>query len=106
MKKLIAALVLTASTAGAAWATQYTIELEDADGVKTVVINDETKTMTKGDATTPYTYDEETMTLCSVGEAQEHCIAFTEKLEEAGESTTFTATDGSSGAATLISATE
>lgn len=100
----IPALILAGSLLAApAFADKMTIKFEPtgADAV-TIVLDSATGNMTMGDKTTTFTWDEATLTLCGAMEDGPLCATFAEKKSEVGESTTYKATSGNSGTATII----
>ena len=105
MKKLIALTAISAFAAAPAFAETLTIEFANTNGeVTTAVMDTEANTMTvNGDATT-YSFDEATNTLCDTGDS-DLCVTFEGEAQEMapGVSGNYTATNGNSGVATVIS---
>lgn len=104
MKKLTALTAIAALATAPAFAAIITIEFapEGADKV-VVVLNDETNMMTTDEGETAYTFDPATNTLCDA--AGERCATFDGEAEApvAGASTTYSATNGHTGVATILS---
>ena len=108
MKSFVIAGAAAVLFAGAASAAELTVNFESSEGVaQTWVFNDETKMSTSPDGVeAPYTWDEETLTVCGeMPEQGELCVTFEEMMVEEGATTGYTTSDGGSGTATLVSMT-
>ena len=92
MKKLALVASVAAFAAAPAFATTYSVEFAvDGGETTTVDIADDVK------------YDADTRTLCADQDGAEVCVTLSAELHNAGDSATFTSSDGKSGTATLKS---
>jgi len=104
MKKLFLSTIAMAFIAGPALAAKTTVKFVSATGDETVIVfNDEDMTaVINGADAIPYTFDEETKTICGKTEKGESCVTFDELGTEVGFSTGYKNSKGVTGAATII----
>jgi len=109
MKKLLGASIAAMLVAAPALAAANVIRFEPSDGeAVTMTFNDDGTVSADNGSTGTYTWDEDTKTICGTfeGAEAELCATFEEVSYEAGFSTTYTATNGNSGTATLVEVKE
>ena len=107
MKKLAILAAAAAVFTAPAFAGTITVKLESSSGAAyEVVFDDVAGTATMGDQVNPYTFDEEAKKLCSAQNGEEVCLTFAEVKNEVGFSTTYTASNGNTGTATVLAVTE
>ncbi len=109
MKKLISTSIAALFVAAPALAAANVIKFEPSEGeAVTMTFNEDGTVTADNGATGTYTWDEETKTICGTfeGAEAETCATFAEVSDEAGFSTTYTATNGNSGTATLVEVKE
>lgn len=104
MKKITALVAVAAFAAAPAFAGSFTIEFA-AEGAEPVVavMDQDAGTATVGDKTAPYTFDAATNTLCIESE-EGICATFEGDPQDpvVGYSSSFTATNGDAGVATIV----
>lgn len=109
MKSLILGAI-GALMAAPAFAATMTIEFARDSGESSVVTVDFEGTATTADGQTlPYTWNEESMTMCfQVAADAQNCATFAEAVAEptVGSSVRYTASDGAEGTATITAMTE
>lgn len=100
--KFTALIIAAGLIAAPAFADKMTIEFTPEDGEATTAVFDQAAgTVTMGDKTTTFTWDEESITLCAAMEDGPLCATFAEKRSEVGESSSYTTNKGTSGNATI-----
>ncbi|WP_018998147.1 hypothetical protein [Hirschia maritima] len=107
MKKFIMATAVATFMSAPAFAASMTIEFatEGEDKV-TLTLNKEDGSVTAGDKTGSYTWDEASKTLCGDELVDNACVTFDEIVKTAGSSTGYTRNDGAKGTATIVNVTE
>ncbi len=109
MIRTIGTLLFACLFATAAHATVTTIEYDLGEGEKVTIAYDDATNLATSQAdgaaaSSPYTWDEATSTVCSTdGEGNEVCATFENAGTEAGHTTSFTTNDGRAGTATIVS---
>jgi len=109
MKKFIGAAVAALFVTAPALAAASVIKFEPTEGEAITMTFHEDGTVTADNgATGTYTWDEEARTICGTfdGAEGETCATFEEVSDEVGFSTSYTATNGNTGTATLVEVTE
>lgn len=108
MKKLICAAIATAFVAAPAFAAKITLSFAGDDGTtQEWTFDSETNMATTGELSMPYTWDEESATLCAdVPDQGEICATFSEVAQAVGESSPYTLSIGGGGTATITAMSE
>ena len=107
MRSVFAIAASLAVMSAPAYAAKFTVEFASEAGAISYTFDDEAGTFTASDGTSgTYTFDEATNKLCGTSEAGEVCATFDDVKQEVGFSTNYTASNGSSGTATVKSIEE
>lgn len=110
IKKICAALAITAFMTTPAFAAKISVKFESDTGEAAVYVFDESNmTFTVGEHSGSYSMDVEAKKLCgSVGDGEEICATFDELGDkpEVGFSTGYKSSDGTKGTATIVAIEE
>lgn len=108
MKSVTLAIAALGLAAAPAFAATMTVEFAGDDGeTQAWSFDDATSTATGPDgSTTSYTWDEAAKTLCAATEEGDLCATFEEAGSAVGDSSAYTANNGSSGTATITAIAE
>ena len=106
MKRMMVSAALVSLFAAPAFAASTTVEFTATDGTVTTIVFSDDGTAVIDGATTTFTMNEETKTLCAATEEDDLCATFDELGEEVGFETNYTATNGNSGTAKITEVTE
>ena len=105
----VAALTAVLLYGAPALAKDITVEFKrDSGEVFVAVFDDETRMVTMGEQTMPYTYDPEKREICaSPPEGEKMCVVFAEGGEPVvGMKSAYTASNGNTGTATVTAISE
>ena len=107
MKKFLVVALAAGLMAAPSWAASITISFANDDGSTQVWTFDGEGTATMGDVSAAYTWDADARVLCAdIPEQGEICVTFDSVAEGVGESSTYTASTGGTGTATITAMEE